>query len=161
MIARGAEWGQKELALLRNRLNYLGWVGKCDRASDGIPSFALAIPLLLVVRCICGIDATLPNCRIRRWEPVRCARSSTRGRQGCLLKRPPDLPTELRCNDEGGSVHPKPTSTTRSLSLSVFPRWMGPDWGCATASPETLTVKDKGRDSRMGARRNKEGKKMG
>lgn len=62
---------------------------------------------------------------------------------------------ELECNDEGGSAHVEPTSTVNSLSLSVFPRWMGTDWGCATASPETLTVKDKGRDRCMGARRNK------
>lgn len=72
-----------------------------------------------------------------------------------LLDWVTDLPTELECDDEGGSVHLKPTSTTRSLSLSVSPRWMGPNWGCATASPETLTVKDKDRDQCMGARRNK------
>lgn len=79
-IARGAAWGQKELALLRRRPNYLGWAGRCDRAGDGIPSFALAMPLLpwasLAVRCICGVDATLPDCRIRRCEPVQRTRNN-------------------------------------------------------------------------------------
>lgn len=91
-----------------------------------------------------------------RCEPVRRTRSSTvAAKAACLLNRLTDFPTELKCNDEGGSVHLKPTSTMRSPSLIVFPRLMGPDWGCATASPETLTVKDKGRDWRMGPRRNK------
>lgn len=72
-----------------------------------------------------------------------------------------DFTTALQCNDEGGSAHLEPTSTVSSLSLSVFPRWMGTDWGCAMASPEMLTVKNKGKDRCMGARRSKEGKKMG
>lgn len=57
------------------------------------------------------------------------------GRQGCLLDRTTDVPTELECNDEGGSAHLKPNSTMRSPSLIVFPRWMGTDWGWCHGFP--------------------------